>query len=113
MSESVLSLRVTSGCYLFDLLQLLVAPMKKLTVQSLKLADGKLRERSCCWLVIESSSTSESTCLCLSDVCLLERTYKRTPSKLQCPVRSIICCSSTPDSYSLVVVVALGLWLVL
>ena len=29
----------------------IVAPTKKFTVQSLKLAAGKLSERSCCWLV--------------------------------------------------------------
>ena len=42
---------MTSGRRLFCLLlSIVVAPMKKFTLQSLKVADGKLSERSC-WLV--------------------------------------------------------------
>ena len=91
---------MTSGRRLFCLLlSIVVAPMKKFTLQSLKVADGKLSERSC-WLVkaqLEEPeeqdgagcsvkavaslvvgwlfgcslfSTSESARLCLSDVLL-------------------------------------------
>ena len=81
---------MTSGRRLFCLLlSIVVAPMKKFTLQSLKVADGKLSERSCwlvkaqleepeeqAWLRVVQSrqcslfSTSESARLCLSDVLL-------------------------------------------
>ena len=52
---------------------------------------------------------SDSASRCSSDVLL----YERTPSKLLCPVHSIICCSSTPDWYRRLADVARKEWLVL